>query len=60
MPYINVKSAGTLTHEQKAEIAREITATMERIAHKPKSYVYVVFEDVPHENWAIAGELLGR
>ena len=61
MPYINVKLAGSLSHEQKAKIAKEITdtITMERIAHKPKSYTYITFDEVEMEDWAIAGELLG-
>lgn len=58
MPYINVKLAGSLTRDQKAKIAEEITDTMERVAHKPKSYTYIVFEEVEMEDWAIAGELL--
>ena len=60
MPYINVKLAGSLSHEQKAKIAKEITDTMERIAHKPKSYTYITFDEVEMEDWAIAGELLGK
>ncbi|MEY3746624.1 MAG: hypothetical protein RL194_83 [Pseudomonadota bacterium] len=60
MPYINVKLAGSLTREQKDKIAREITDTMERIAHKPKSYTYIVFDEVKEENWAVAGELLDQ
>lgn len=59
MPYINVKLAGLLTHEQKAKIAKEITETMERVAHKPKSYTYITFDEVEMEDWAIGGELLG-
>ncbi|MDX9951562.1 MAG: 4-oxalocrotonate tautomerase family protein [Methylophilaceae bacterium] len=58
MPYINVKLAGSLTREQKDKIAKEITDTMERIAHKPKSYTYIVFDEVKEENWAVAGDLL--
>lgn len=58
MPYINVKLAGALTREQKDKIAKEITDTMERVAHKPKSYTYIVFDEVAEENWAVAGELL--
>ncbi|CAG0959795.1 4-oxalocrotonate tautomerase [Methylophilaceae bacterium] len=58
MPYINVKLAGSLTREQKDKIAKEITDTMERIAHKPRSYTYIVFDEVAEENWAVAGELL--
>jgi len=58
MPYVNLKIAGSLTHEQKQKIAEEITSTLERIAHKPKSYTYITFDEVEMEDWAIAGKLL--
>ena len=58
MPYVDIKIAGSLTREQKAEIAQEITATLQRIAHKPPSYTYITFNEVDYEDWAIAGELL--
>ena len=58
MPYVNIRIAGTLTREQKEKIAAEITATLERIADKPKSYTYIAFDELPDENWAIAGKLL--
>ena len=58
MPYVNLKIAGSLTHEQKQKIAEEITNTLERIAHKPKSYTYITFDEVRMEDWAIAGRLL--
>ena len=58
MPYVNIRIAGTLTREQKAKIAAEITDTLERIAHKPKSYTYIAFDELPDENWAVAGKLL--
>lgn len=58
MPYVNVKLAGKLSKEQKAKIAEEITDTLERVANKPKSYTYIVFDEVEGENWAVAGELL--
>lgn len=60
MPYINVKLAGSLTREQKDKIAKEITDTMQRIAHKPPSYTYIVFDEVAEENWAVAGALLDQ
>ena len=44
MPYINIKHAGPLTREQKAEIAKEVTETMQRVAHQPASYTYVTFD----------------
>lgn len=58
MPYVNVKLAGSLTREQKVKIAEEITDTLERIAHKPRSYTYITFDEVREENWAVAGALL--
>ncbi|MDA9226912.1 4-oxalocrotonate tautomerase family protein [Methylophilaceae bacterium] len=59
MPYINVKLAGKLDKNQKQEIAREITDVMQRVANKPASYTYIVFEEVESEDWAIGGNLLG-
>ena len=59
MPYINVKLAGKLDKNQKQEIAKEITDVMQRVANKPASYTYIVFEEVESENWAIGGNLLG-
>lgn len=58
MPYVNIRIAGTLTREQKAKIAAEITDTLERIALKPKSYTHITFDELSEENWAIAGQLL--
>jgi len=60
MPYVNIRIAGSLSREQKQKIAEEITDTLERIAHKPKSYTYITFDELHHENWAIAGKLLGE
>jgi 4-oxalocrotonate tautomerase len=47
-----------LSREQKARIAAEVTDTLQRIAHKPPSYTYVTFDELPEENWAVAGKLL--
>lgn len=58
MPYVNVRIAGTLSREQKKQIAEEITDTLERVAGKPRSYTYIAFDELPDENWAVAGKLL--
>ena len=50
MPYINVKLAGQLDKNQKQEIAKEITDVMQRVANKPASYTYIVFEEVESED----------
>jgi 4-oxalocrotonate tautomerase len=59
MPYVNIKLAGSVTKEQKKQIAKEITETLTKHAHKPANYTYIVFEEVEYEDWAIGGELLG-
>ncbi len=58
MPYVNIRIAGSLSREQKAAIAAEVTDTLERIADKPASYTYITFDEVADENWAVAGKLL--
>ena len=41
MPYVNIRVAGTLTREQKKQIAAELTDTLERIAKKTEIlYLY--------------------
>ncbi len=58
MPYVNIRLTGTLSREQKARIAAELTDTLERIANKPASYTYITFDELKEENWAVAGKLL--
>ena len=58
MPVVTIKIAGSLNREQRKQIAEEITDTLERVALKPKKYTYIAFEELPDEQWAIAGQLL--
>ncbi|OGT15831.1 MAG: 4-oxalocrotonate tautomerase, partial [Gallionellales bacterium RIFOXYB12_FULL_54_9] len=46
MPYVNIRVTGTLSREQKTQIAAEVTDTLQRIAHKPASYTYITFDEV--------------
>ena len=58
MPYIDIKVAGELTHNQKSDIVKEVSDTMERIANKPKSATYITFTEIPRNSWAKSAELL--
>lgn len=58
MPVVTIKIAGSLSREQRRTIAEEITETLERVALKPRRYTYIAFEELPDEQWAIAGRLL--
>jgi len=59
MPYINVKVAGPLTKEQKDEIAKNFSETLEKVANKPKDHTYIVFDEVERKNWAVGDRFLG-
>ena len=58
MPYVNVRVAGKLNRDQKAQIVKEITDTLQRVAGKPEAATYVTIDEVPRENWSKGGELL--
>lgn len=59
MPYVNVKVVGKLTKEQKQKIAGEISASLLKHAGKAKDHTYIVFDEVPGENWAKGDQLFG-
>ena len=57
MPIVKVELWKGSTHEQKIQIAKEITDTIERVAKKRRPNIIVQFTDYETENWAIGGEL---
>ena len=59
MPIVDLKILGTLTRDQKAQISKEFTDTLQRVAGKPPEYTYVVIQEIERENWAHNGELFG-
>jgi 4-oxalocrotonate tautomerase len=59
MPYINLKLIGKLTKEQKAEIARDFSETLLRVAGKKKESTYLVIDEVAAENWAQGEKFFG-
>ncbi|MDR0747198.1 MAG: 4-oxalocrotonate tautomerase family protein [Helicobacteraceae bacterium] len=58
MPYVNIKVAGGLSIEQKREIAKEVSAAIERVTGKPRGSCYIVFDEVDRTNWAKGEEIL--
>jgi len=59
MPYINLKLVGTLTKEQKDEIAKQFSETLEKVAKKPKDHTYLVIDEVQGTNWAKGDKFFG-
>ncbi len=60
MPYVNVKTAGPLSSEQKKELAVRISAALKDVAGKNPDSTYIVFEEIERENWAVGGRLLSE
>ena len=52
MPIVRVEMWPGRTHSQKAELAKAITEAMVTIAHTTPEATFVIFEDIPKENWA--------
>ncbi len=59
MPYINLKVVGTLSKEQKNQIAKEFSDTLERVAGKAKHHTYLVIDEVQGSNWAQGENFFG-
>ncbi len=59
MPYINLKLVGKISKEQKEEIAKQFSETLEKVANKPKDHTYIVIDEVDGANWAVGDRFLG-
>ncbi len=58
MPYVNIRVAGELSKEQKAEMSQGVTEVIAKVANKPKDAIIIFIDEVKHENIAKGGELL--
>lgn len=58
MPYVNIRVAGTLTKEQKAEIAEGVTSVICKAANKPPEAVLIMIDELEPQNIAKKGILL--
>lgn len=59
MPFVEVKLYEGRTREQKEALVDRITEAFVDIAGTPKEHVWIVFRDVPKDQWAMNGELQG-
>lgn len=57
MPYVNVQVTAGVTREQKAELVKDITDSLNRVLHKKPEYTHVVIQEIQEENWGYAGQL---
>jgi 4-oxalocrotonate tautomerase len=57
MPFIEVKLYEGRTREQKEELVGRITDAFVEVAGTPREHVWIVFRDIPKDQWAMNGEL---
>ena len=58
MPIVRVTMATGRTSAQKKAAAFEITHTIMRHCGAHAEHVYVVFDDVPADDWIVGGETI--
>lgn len=56
MPYVNVKiTREGATNQQKAELIKGVTDLIVTVLNKSPNTTFVVIDEVPPEDWGIAG-----
>jgi 4-oxalocrotonate tautomerase len=58
MPIVRVTMAEGRSQEQKTALAREITDSLVRHCGGDASHVYVLFDDMPPDQWLVGGETI--
>ncbi|MGW8195005.1 MAG: tautomerase family protein [Desulforhopalus sp.] len=58
MPYVNIRVAGTLSHDQKEKICKGVTEIISKEANKPPESVLIFIDEVAHQNIAKGGKLM--
>lgn len=56
MPFVSIRiTREGATAEQKAQVIREVTDTLERVLHKPPEWTHITIEEVDTDNWGFGG-----
>ena len=55
MPYVNVQITRGATRDQKAELIRDITASLVRVLGKRPEHTHIVIQEIAEEDWGFGG-----
>ena len=58
MPFLTVKMTPGASTEQKAKLIKELTQVMIDVLGKDPQATRVLIQEIPTENWGVAGETL--
>ena len=61
MPYVNIKVLDEgVTPEQKSKIIKGVTDVLHNVLNKNPESTYVVFEEIPTDNWGVGGQSMSE
>lgn len=58
MPYVNIKLAGEVDAEKKAELIKRATQMITDVLGKRSSSTYVVIDEMNTDNWGVGGKTI--
>ncbi len=57
MPYVNIQITQGATHEQKAQLVKDVTDSLVRVLGKKPEQTHIVIQEIAEENWGFSGLL---
>lgn len=60
MPIVRVEMLAGRSAELKQRLAAEMTTLVARLCQSDPAHIYVIFNDVQHQDWAVAGQVFAR
>lgn len=58
MPVVRITMAEGRSRDEKEALAEEVTAALVKHVRAHREHVYVIFEDIPAEDWTVGGETI--
>jgi 4-oxalocrotonate tautomerase len=57
VPYVNIQITKGATRDQKAQLVKEVTASLVRILGKKPEHTHIVIQEIADEDWGFSGLL---
>lgn len=57
MPYVNIQITKGATRDQKAQLVKEVTASLTQIFGKKPEHTHIVIQEIAEEDWGFSGLL---
>lgn len=57
MPYVNIQITKGASRQQKAELVKDVTESLQRVLGKKPEHTHVVIQEIEECDWGFAGML---